>query len=131
MTIVDHHAVDDLPWRSNYSMARIAGSEQGVTSSLVYSKIGVGAGAPLHTHEDDEFIVVLEGTIEARVGSEVRVVGPDHTVVVPPGVPHGFSAVGSGIVRLLGFFPVLDAFERTVYLEGGAPEANRTKKSSE
>ena len=39
MTIVDHHAIDDLPWRPNYSVAHSAGAEQGVTSSLVYSKI--------------------------------------------------------------------------------------------
>jgi quercetin dioxygenase-like cupin family protein len=131
MTIVDHHAVDDLPWRQNYSVAHIAGSEQGVTSSLVYSEIGAGAGAPLHTHEDDELIVVLDGMIEARVGNEVQMVGSDHTVVVPSGVPHGFRAVGSSTVKLLGFFPVLDAFERTVYLEGGPPDTNGTKQSSQ
>ena len=70
MTIVDHHAVDDLPWRPNYSVAHIAGSEQGVTSSLVYSEIGAGAGAPLHTHEDDELIVVLDG-----IGRSARISG--------------------------------------------------------
>lgn len=97
MTIVDHHTVGDLPGRPEYRVSHIAGSEQGVSSSLVYSEVGVGAGATLHTHEDDELIVVLDGTIEARVGNEVHIVGPDHTVVVPSSVPHGLLTVGSSI----------------------------------
>ena len=124
MTIVDHHAADEVPWRPNYRMVPIAGPEQGVSSSLAYSEVGVGAGAPLHTHEDDELIVVLGGILEVRIGDEVHIVGADHTVVVPPNVPHGFSAVGSSMAKLLGFFPVSDAFERTRYLEGGPPEGH-------
>ena len=121
MPIVDHNRVEETPWRPNYRMFHLAGPKQGVKSSLSYSEVAPGAGAPLHTHEDDELIVVLEGTLEVRIEDDVHQVGPDHTVVVPPNVAHGFTSVGSRNARLLGFFPVADAFERTRYLEGAPP----------
>ena len=83
----------------------------------------MGAGAPLHTHEDDELLVVLEGTLRVRIGDESHDADADHTVVVPPGVPHGFEAVGDSPARVLVFFPSKDPFLRTKFLEGGPPES--------
>ena len=122
MPIVDHNAVPETPWRPNYRKWDLAGPEEGVSSTLAYSIVGVGAGAPLHVHQDDEIIVILEGTLEVRLGEEVHEVGGDHTLVIPRDVPHGFSCVGPGEARILAFFPVADAFERTQYLQGGPPD---------
>ena len=121
MPIVDHSAVPETPWRPNYQKWDLAGPQNGVSSTLSYAILGDGAGAPLHFHEDDELIVILEGTLEVRLGDEVRRVGADHTVVVPPRVPHGFTSVGPGKSRIMGFFPVPHPFDRTTYLEGTPP----------
>ncbi|MCH9010544.1 MAG: hypothetical protein IIC21_07970, partial [Chloroflexi bacterium] len=76
MPIVDHNNTPETPWRPNYRKWDITREGDGTTSSSVaYSVIGVGAGAPPHTHESDEFIVILEGTAEARLGDDVRKVG--------------------------------------------------------
>ena len=124
MPIIDHNAVPEVPWRPNYRKWDLVGPESGMTTSLSYSIAEVGTGAPLHTHQDEELIVVLEGALEARMGDEVRVVGADHTLAVPPDVPHSFTVVGDGAARLLTFFPVSDAFDRTTYLEGAPPESS-------
>lgn len=121
MPIVDHKAVPETPWRPNYRKWDLAGPNEGISSNLSYSVAAPGTGAPLHYHEDDELIVVLEGTLEVRLGDEVHRVGPDHTVVVPPGVPHGFTCLGPGETRMLAFFPVPHPFDRTTYLEGSPP----------
>ncbi len=126
MPIVDHSSVPETPWRPNYRQWTITRPGDGTTSSSMdLATIGVGAGAPLHTHEADELIVVLEGTLEVRLGDEVQTVGPDHTVVVPPNVAHGFTCVGPGPARTIGFFPVTDPFAHTTYLEGEPPEVHR------
>ena len=123
MPIVDHKSLPETPWRPNYRMWDITRPDDGITSSsLSYSEVGVGAGAPLHTHESDELIVILEGTLEARIGDEVSTVGAEHTLVVPPGVPHAFTNAGPGVARILGFFPVNDPFAHTKYLEGAPPD---------
>ncbi len=131
MSIVDHNATPEVPWRPNYRNWNIAGPDTGVSVSLTYSTVGEGAGAPLHTHEDDELITVLDGVLEVRIGDEVRTAGPEHTVVVPRGTAHGFTSVASRDARLLVYFPVPNPFERTTYLEGqpAAPFADKGDRS--
>ena len=126
MPIVDHNEAPETPWRPNYRRWDITRAGDGTTSSsLSYSVVGVGAGAPLHTHEADELITILEGTLEVRLGEEVATVGPDHTLVIPPNSPHGFTSVGPGDARLVTFFPVPDPFNYTTYLEGAPPAGHR------
>ena len=126
MPIIDHNAVPEVPWRPNYRKWDITQEGDGTTSSsLSYSVVEPGAGAPLHTHEDDELIVILEGTVEATLGDQVQKVGADHTLVVPPGVPHGFTSTGPGSARIITFFPVQNPFERTTFLEGSPPATHR------
>ena len=126
MPVIDHAALHEMTWRPNYRKWDLAGPEQGVTSSLSYSEAAVGTGAPLHYHADDELIVILEGTLEVRLGDEVHEVGHDHTLVIPPNVPHGFTIVGTEPARLLTFFPVPAPFDSTTYLEGTHPGQTKT-----
>ena len=122
MPIVDHSRVPETPWRPHYHMWMITGSNDGIDCTLHYSTVEPASGAPLHTHETDELIVILEGRMEARSGAERRTVGADHTLVIPKGMPHGFTSVGPGTARILTFFPRRDGMQGTKYLEGGPPE---------
>lgn len=125
MPIVDHNGIEETPWRPSYRKWAITRAGDGTTSSdLSYSEVGVGAGAPLHSHEADELIVVLEGALEVRLGDEVQQAGRDHTLVIPPNTPHGFTSVGPGEARLLSFFPIADPFDHTTYIEGVPPGAS-------
>ena len=119
MCIVNHSEVSESPWRPNYRRWLLVGASQDVSVTLDYSRVGTGAGAPLHVHEDDELITVLEGELEVRVGDDILRAGPDHTIVVPKGTAHGFTSVSEEDSRLLTYFPVPDPFSRTTYVEGG------------
>jgi quercetin dioxygenase-like cupin family protein len=123
MPIVDHNAVPEVPWRPGYRTWDIAGPANGMSTTLTYVVAEAGTGAPLHQHEDEELIVVLEGSVEAQLGDEVRTVGADHTLAIPANVPHAFTVVGDAGAKLLVYFPVPDPFDRTTYLEGSRPEA--------
>ena len=128
MPIVDHNNLPETPWRPNYRKWDITRPGDGTTSSSQsYSIVGVGAGAPLHSHEADELIIILEGTLEVTLGDEVTRVGRDHTLVIPPHVPHAFTSVGPGDARLMAFLPDPSPFDRTTFLEGEPPEAHRAK----
>ena len=125
MPIIDHNNIPETPWRPNYQKWDITKPGDGTTSSAMsYSRIGTGAGAPLHTHEADELIVILSGSLEVRIGDETHNVGADHTLVVPPNVPHGFKNTEEGDAYILGFFPIQDPFNHTAYLEGGPAAAH-------
>ena len=124
MPIVDHDSAVEIPWRPGYRRFTLAGREQGVACSASLSIIEPGAGAPTHFHDHaDEVIIVLDGTLEMWIGDERRLVGPNHTVALPAGVPHGFVAAGPTAARILAFLPQSGEAAATTYLEGGPPQS--------
>jgi quercetin dioxygenase-like cupin family protein len=79
--------------------------------------------AMLASHKDsaEEGLLVLEGTADAVVGDERARLGPGQLAVVPPMVTHGVRNVGSGTLRVLGFFSsstVVATFEEPLMPEG-------------
>jgi (S)-ureidoglycine aminohydrolase len=56
---------------------------------------GGEAPHPPHTHEDqEELVIIKEGTLTATVGKESRVLGPGGVIYVLPGEEHGFVNAG-------------------------------------
>ena len=123
MPIIDHRQAPEVSWRPGYRKWDIAGHEQGVTSTFSINTAEPGTGAPLHTHTIDELIVILGGKLAVKIDGETHVVDKNHTLVIPPGVEHGFKVVGEDTAELLVFFPALDPYstEHTHYLEGARP----------
>lgn len=119
MPIIDHSEVLELDWRTGYCKRNIAGEGEGVSVEFSIDVAQQGAGAPLHYHEEDELIVVLEGKLEVLLDDEVIEVGPGHTIAVPSGTPHGFKACE--LTTLFVFFPASRPFDRTHYVDGSRP----------
>ena len=66
-----------------------------------------GGGPPphLHTHED-EFVYVLAGHIDVRIGDQLHAFGPGGFAYVPRGTVHTFRNAGDSTGRVLvGFTP--------------------------
>ena len=123
MPIIANTDAQEIPWRPGYRNFVLAGRDQGLACIAGYSVLEPGAGAPLHAHENvDEIFILLEGTLDFRLGEERCLVHANHTIAIPAGVPHGFTAVGPGPVRMFTFMPRTGAIaEATVYFEGGPP----------
>ena len=123
MPIIPNTDAQEIPWRPGYRNFVLAGREQGLACIAGYSVIEPGAGAPLHVHKDvDEVFILLEGTLDLRLGDEQRLVEANHTIAIPAGVPHAFVAVGPSPVRMFTFMPRNRAIaEATTYFEGGPP----------
>jgi quercetin dioxygenase-like cupin family protein len=45
--------------------------------------------APVHVHEEEQIVIVLEGEMEFEIDGEVRTMRPGDVAVIPPWVPHG------------------------------------------
>ncbi|HKU97162.1 MAG TPA: cupin domain-containing protein [Vineibacter sp.] len=123
MAVIRNSEAQEIPWRPGYRNFVLAGHDQGLACVAGYSVIEPGAGAPLHAHKDvDEIFIVLEGTLDLRLGEEHRRVEANHTIAIPAGVPHAFVAVGTTPVRMFTFMPRNRAIaEATTYFEGAAP----------
>ncbi|WP_129841074.1 cupin domain-containing protein [Streptomyces sp. RFCAC02] len=77
----------------------VAGGENRITSGM--SVYPVGSGAPMHSHNCDEHVTVLDGEAEVVVDGEVTRLGRFDTTYVPSPVPHLFRNVGDVPLRIL------------------------------
>jgi quercetin dioxygenase-like cupin family protein len=76
--------------------------------------------APVHTHEEEQVVVVLEGEIEFDVEGDVRTLRPGEALHLPPHVPHGARTLESSCYEMDIFAPPRRAL---VDLMGSSPES--------
>ncbi|MFJ8504179.1 cupin domain-containing protein [Streptomyces avermitilis] len=76
-----------------------AGGENLITSGM--SVYPVGSGAPMHSHNCDEHVTILEGVAEVLVDGEVTKLEQFDTTYIPSPVPHLFRNAGDRPLRIL------------------------------
>jgi 3-isopropylmalate dehydrogenase len=59
-----------------------------------------GAGIPLHTHNVEESVLILEGQATAVIGADRFDLEPGDATWAPAGVPHRFANRGQGPMRI-------------------------------
>jgi mannose-6-phosphate isomerase-like protein (cupin superfamily) len=63
-----------------------------------------GAGAPMHSHNCGEQVLILEGEAEVEVDGALARLGPRDTTYIPAGLPHRFVNVGAGPLTILWIY---------------------------
>ncbi|MFC9122311.1 cupin domain-containing protein [Streptomyces sp. NPDC057067] len=76
-----------------------ADGENLITSGM--SVYPVGSGAPMHSHNCDEHVTVLEGEAEVLVEGEVTRLERFDTTYIPSPIPHLFRNAGDTPLRIL------------------------------
>ncbi|WCN04960.1 cupin domain-containing protein [Streptomyces sp. M92] len=76
-----------------------AGGENRITSGM--SVYPVGSGAPLHSHNCDEHVTILDGEAEVWVDGEVTRLERFDTTYIPSPIPHLFRNIGDTPLRIL------------------------------
>lgn len=92
-------------------------AETGSVGTVVVLEVDPGNKIPLHTHSDEETLVVLQGSGEAQAGDLRGHVSVGSIIVAPAFAPHGFENTGPETLRLVGFFGtgvVLSYFDEPV-----------------
>lgn len=80
----------------------LAGPEHGSQAMINgVSTFEPGTAIPLHTHNCDEIVVVIEGDGECELDGEVYPVRPYDTTFAPAGVPHCFRNTSQARMRIL------------------------------
>ena len=74
----------------------------GARQTLVQSYLKAGAIVPLHRHQDEQMIYVLQGALKMLVGDEAATVREGEVLLVPPGVPHQAEALDDTFVMTVG-----------------------------
>lgn len=85
--------------------SKLVSAEQGAeifTSGI--TRFPLGDGAPLHTHNCDEQVTILQGMARADVGGQVVDVEPFDTAFIPEGVEHRFVNAGEEPLVLMWIY---------------------------
>ncbi len=70
------------------------GAPYGAGVSFFVGELAPGSGPGLHRHPYAETCIIHAGRAQMTVGGVETVAGPGDIVVIEPGVPHRFTAVG-------------------------------------
>jgi quercetin dioxygenase-like cupin family protein len=64
-----------------------------------------GTGAPLHVHNCDEHVTLLEGRGEVEIEGAVTPLVPYDSTYIPAGQQHAFRNTGDEPMRILWIYP--------------------------
>lgn len=81
---------------------KFVGDEHGADVSYFYVENQPGEGPGMHWHPYSETWVVLEGTARVTIGEETFDAEVGDTATGPAYVPHCFTNVGDGLLRIIG-----------------------------
>ena len=99
--IVKHDQIEEhrLPGISHRT---VAGTLQGLRSLEVWAQtVAPGAATPVHRHDCEEAIVILEGHGVLELGGREEAFGPGQTLVIPRDAVHQVRCVGEQPLRLV------------------------------
>lgn len=93
-------------------------AERGSTSlTMGISTFEPGAVIPLHTHNVEEAITILDGEAVAIIAGQEHLVRPYDTTFVPPGTPHHFRNDSGRQMKFLWTYG--GAYVTRTYVETG------------
>jgi quercetin dioxygenase-like cupin family protein len=106
-------------------LARAVHGEQ-LTMAVV--EVEPGAELPEHQHPNEQFGMVIEGSVIFRIGTETKTVEPGGIWRIPADTPHMITGGEEGAVVIDVFAPARDDWvsrERLVTQPGRWPQARR------
>jgi quercetin dioxygenase-like cupin family protein len=99
----------------------LARAVHGEELTLAVVEIEPGAQLPEHRHANEQFGMVIEGTVLFRVGDEVRPLEPGAIWRIPSNTPHTVTGGPSGAVVLDVFSPPREDWAAQERLETRQP----------
>jgi mannose-6-phosphate isomerase-like protein (cupin superfamily) len=76
-----------------------AGEDNKITTGI--SVYPAGTGAPLHSHNCDEHVTLLEGSAEVEIAGTITQLEPPDTTYVTAGIVHAFRNTGETPMKIL------------------------------
>ena len=89
MPIIDHNLQPTTQCGDKCTTRSLVDSSNGAISLTITEMIvDPGYIGMLHTHDKEQAITVLEGSIQLISEDEIKTVRPGHTLFAPPGTAH-------------------------------------------
>ena len=90
----------------------LARAVHGKQLTLAVVEAAAGAVLPEHRHDNEQFGIVIKGSVTFRIGDEERSLGPGGIWRIPSDTPHTVTAGEQGAVVIDIFSPPRDDWGR-------------------
>jgi quercetin dioxygenase-like cupin family protein len=97
---VDWDSMDWTPVRSGVDRKAFSGRD----ATLALHRLQPGHEPRPHSHEHEQLVFIIAGTVDFHIGSDVVRLGPGGVARVPPNVTHFAEVVGDVEVMNLDVF---------------------------
>jgi len=107
-TDIEPQAVDE-PGATGTTIRWLITNKDGRTGfAMRHFDIQPGGHTPLHDHDWEHQVFILEGSGTVQGGEEAKAFQPGDVIFVPPGERHQFRNTGEQPIRLLCLIPLPD-----------------------
>ena len=101
MIVLDHESQDIEVWREGVNTRMRVSALTNAHQLCIFEQFcDPGLGAPMHIHAVEEVLEVMDGEAEIFLGGESRLVTRNQSIVIPAGMRHGFTNVGTEILKV-------------------------------
>jgi quercetin dioxygenase-like cupin family protein len=97
-------------------------THQGEKSTVSAYSFEPGATFPMHSHDEEQVTVFLDGQVEVTVEGETRTYRAGETAVIAPGLVHGMTAGADG-ARFVALVAPRRAHSNAYEIERGDDDA--------
>jgi quercetin dioxygenase-like cupin family protein len=110
-----HADVPIVPSPSGLPSQHLVSARDGAAALFVGQQwLRPGERVLLHTHPVEEVLTFLAGTGEATLGDARVPIGAGVSLLIPPGIVHGFRCTGDEPLHVIVVFPVPRFAETTI-----------------
>ena len=122
MTVVHSNEIQFIETPGGNVGSGLATPSRGAAEvSVVRQRQQPGGANPAHTHDREEVMVVLAGTVTVTVAGQAHPLGPGDTVIVPPGTDHQVENMGAEAAEWLLVAPAGVRYFHATGEEGAPP----------
>jgi quercetin dioxygenase-like cupin family protein len=92
---------------------KATGDETGGALTAIETVAAPREGPPIHVHDEDELIYIIEGEFRIKLGDTMQEASPGSFVFIPSGSPHAWQNVSDEEARFFAaVMPAAAGFER-------------------
>ncbi|MHA4740330.1 cupin domain-containing protein [Dyadobacter sp. MSC1_007] len=103
-TKVTHFELAKLPSKQlNNKVSR--GLFSGKNATIGYFTFAKGAIVPLHHHDNEQYTMILKGSVKVTVQGQVYIVQAGEGIFIPSNIPHMFESLEDGTIDVDFFAP--------------------------
>jgi quercetin dioxygenase-like cupin family protein/sugar lactone lactonase YvrE len=101
---VQHFSFSDLPAKQVNSLLT-RGMISGESATIGYFTYKKGAVVPKHQHPNEQYSLITKGSVSVSIEGKEIIVKAGEGIIIPPNVPHSFTALEEGTLDIDFFSP--------------------------